>query len=126
MLTFNGFAHAEANHNHDEANHNHDEANHNHDEANHNHDEANHNHGELTEYGDIGVMYIPCPVADPNPHYMVFMSSYEVYQGQTGSYHYHGNRYCVAELYKVRSLYSCKYCGWDEWKESSRIVHPGL
>ena len=110
LLSFGRFAHAEEYHNNDI----------------HNHDSDVHNHDELMESGNIAPMYIPCPVADPNPHAMIFMSSYEVYKGQTGSYHYHGNRYCVAELYLVRSLYSCKYCGWDEWRESSRIIHPGL
>ncbi|WOV87052.1 hypothetical protein QWT69_14420 [Sporosarcina oncorhynchi] len=109
LFSFSDFAHAEG---HD-------------DNTIHNHDEATHNHGELTETGDIGLMYVPCPVADPNPHNMIFMSSHEIYKGQTGSYHYHMNRYCVAELYLVRSLYSCKYCGWDEWRESNRIFHPG-
>ncbi len=103
-----------------------DNAIHNHEEATHNHEEATHNHEELTESGDIGLMYIPCPVNEPNPHSMIFMSSHEIYQGQTGSYHYHGNRYCVAEQYLVRSLYSCRYCGTDEWRTSTRLFHPGL
>lgn len=118
LLNFSGHAHAEENL---------DNAIHNHEEASHNHVSATHEHGELTESGDIGIMYIPCPANDPNPHHMISMSSTNPIKiGTTGDPHYHDKRYCIAEVWSYRTLYSCKYCGWDEWRTTTYTVHPAL
>lgn len=100
---------------------------HNHDkeEVAHNHAEGTeHNHGEELQASDIGVMYIPCPITGGN-HQMYYQSAQISNGGNTGASHYHSGAYCQAYIQITKSLYSCVNCGFDEWRESSKIIHPG-
>lgn len=88
--------------------------------------EAVHSNGvEEIQTSDIGARYVPCPETG-GPHSMQYMSTKTSNGGNTGTSHYHENRYCQPYIKITKKLYTCSNCGYDEWRETSATVHPGL